>query len=65
MADEQQHQRTIVQEGAKYRPTCSCGWRGRLSRSTDQAGGQFSSHTAKLWSAARALGVALPVKGQQ
>lgn len=43
------HYRTVADEpGGKYRPTCSCGWKGRPSQSRDQAKGQHSGHIAKL-----------------
>ncbi len=54
MADSTNHWRAITSEAARWRPSCTCGWKGRLSQSTDQAAGQFSGHMARLSTAALA-----------
>lgn len=48
MADTTNHWRSITSESGKWRPSCTCGWKGRLSRSTDQAACQFSGHMARI-----------------
>jgi hypothetical protein len=50
------HIRQVVTlPNGKHRPHCTCGWKGRASRSGDQANGQFSGHIA------RATDLALPI----
>jgi hypothetical protein len=67
MEHPEMHYRTIQAEGAKWRPHCSCGWKGRLSGNADQAGGQHATHRARLSRAAdlAAAGVTTGHGGQQ
>jgi hypothetical protein len=53
MSDEP-HYRRVETEGARYRPYCSCGWKGRLTPYRDSANTQHTGHTVKLWRAADA-----------
>jgi hypothetical protein len=54
----------MLPEGSRVRPLCACGWRGRPSQSRDEARGQFSTHTARVWEAQRKAAAGVPPSGE-